>query len=203
MVSDPTPRRPSPRRRILNAALELAVEGGYDAMQVRTLAQRAKVSSRTIYMHFDSLDSLLVVAIAELSQPLYRQYTESPPRTGTAIERISQLFSELTQTMTANRGLTMALLRSLLSGKPDIVPFIRGYREVLEEVLAKTIADDEPTPEDRLTSEILQCVWFSALIGWATGTEEDSHVIEIMQSTAERLLTPASTSEGPAVRAGR
>ena len=38
-----------PRRRMLDGALELVSEGGYDALQVRALSQRAGVSSRTIY----------------------------------------------------------------------------------------------------------------------------------------------------------
>ena len=60
-----------PRRRILDAALQLALEGGYDALQVRALSERAGVSSRTIYANFPSLDSLLILAIAEQSEGLY------------------------------------------------------------------------------------------------------------------------------------
>ena len=49
----------------MDAALELAAGGGYDALQVRAISERAAVSSRTIYTHFSSLDSLLIVAVAE------------------------------------------------------------------------------------------------------------------------------------------
>src|SRR5437016_4906407 len=119
-----TGRTPRPRRRILQATLELVLEGGYEALQVRALSERAGVSSRTIYAHFPSLDSLLIIAVAEQTQDLYRRYTESPPKGRTPAARVAKLISEFTETMTANRPLTIALLRALLSGKPDVAPWI-------------------------------------------------------------------------------
>ena len=127
-VSSSTGRPLRPRRRILNAALELAIEGGYENLQVRALSERAGVSSRTIYAHFASLDSLLIVAVAEQSQDLYRRYTESPPSGRTAVARVTRLIADLTETMTTTRNLTVALMRGLLSGKPDVAPWVHDVR---------------------------------------------------------------------------
>src|SRR4051794_25399901 len=132
MTSDssaPVGRRPRSRRRILNAARELAAQGGYESVQVRALSERAGVSSRTIYAHFPSLDSLLVVAMDELSRDLYRRYVESPPKGRTASARVTKLIAELTATMTEAPNLTSALLRALLSGKPDVAPGVRVFGE--------------------------------------------------------------------------
>ena len=123
--------RRRPRRRMLDAALELASRGGYDALQVRALSERAGVSSRTIYEEFQSLDALLIVAVAEQSEGLYRQFTGSAPKGRTPAARVNQVISELTGTMTANRALTVALLRALLSGKPDVAQYVDGFRAVL------------------------------------------------------------------------
>jgi TetR/AcrR family transcriptional regulator, cholesterol catabolism regulator len=177
-----------PRRRIINAALELATEGGYDALQVRTLSDRAGVSSRTIYKHFPSLDSLLIVAVAEQSQDLYRRYTESSPKGRTAATRVRNLITELTEIMTANRTLTVALLRALLSGKPDVVPWIQAFGDVLRTMLASAIAPNGPTARDRAAAEILECIWFSGLIGWATGADADNHLHDLMRTSARALL---------------
>jgi AcrR family transcriptional regulator len=178
------------RRRILDAALELASQGGYDALQVRAIAEHAGVSSRTIYAHFASLDSLLIVAVAEQSDELYRRFTESPPKGRSASARVNQLISELTETMTSNRALTVALLRALLSGKPDVAPYIRGFREVLKAMLASAIAPKGPSRHDREVAEILECIWFTALIAWATGTDPDGYIGEIMQRSSRLLLGP-------------
>jgi AcrR family transcriptional regulator len=178
-----------PRQRIVDAALRLVAEGGYDALQVRAIAERASVSSRTIYAYFPSLDSLLIVAVADLSGPLYRRYTESPPKGRTPAARVQKLIAELNVTMTSNRILTVAILRALLSGKPDVVQHVRNFSDVLQAILASAIAPKGPTAADRETSEILQSIWFTALIGWATGSDSDDHISVIMRRASRRLLS--------------
>lgn len=182
-----------PRRRILDAALQLALEGGYDALQVRALSERAGVSSRTIYANFPSLDSLLILAVAEQSEGLYTRVTQTPSKKRTAAGRVNQLITELTETMTANRPLTVALLRALLSGKPDVSQYIKGFGDVLQAMLASAIAPGEPTVRDREVAELLENIWFTALVGWATGTTPDAHIGEIMRQ-ATRLLLPEKES---------
>ena len=177
-----------PRRRILNAALELVIEGGYENLQVRPLSERAGVSSRTIYAHFASLDSLLIVAVAEQSQDLYRRYTESPPSGRTSVARVTRLIADLTETMTTTRNLTVALMRALLSGKPDVAPWVHAFGDVLQNMLASAIAPDGPTAHDREVAEILQGVWFSAIVGWATGAASAEHVNELLRRSARALL---------------
>lgn len=53
------------RERIHAAVLELAAEGGYEAVQVREVAARAGVALRTIYNYYDSRENLLYVAMME------------------------------------------------------------------------------------------------------------------------------------------
>lgn len=190
MPDGAVPERRGPRRRILDAALELASEGGYEALQVRALTGQAGVSSRTIYANFPSLDSLMIVAVAEQSGDLYRRFTDAPPKGRSAAARVNQLISELTATMTANRALTIALLRALLSGKPDVAQYVDGFRTVLQTMLATAIALERPTKRDLEVAEILESVWFTALVGWATGTDEDTYIGEIMRRST-RLLLPS------------
>ncbi len=182
---------PSPRRRILDAALELVATGGYDALQVQTLSDRAGVSSRTIYAHFPSLDSLVILAVAEQSQDLYRQFLESPPKGRTPAARVSYLIGSLTEAMTANREMTVALLRALLSGKPDVSEYVIGFATILRGMLAAAIAPGGPKARDREAAEILEGVWFTALVGWAAGTVPDTHIGDVMRRSARMLLPRA------------
>jgi len=182
--------RQEPRRRILQAALELVAGGGYEALQVRAISERAGVSSRTIYANFPSLDSLLIVAVAEQSEPLYTRATRSPPRGRTAAERVDRLISDLTQTMTANREITVALLRALLSGKRDVSQYVHGFGGVLQSMLASAIAPNGPTARDREVAELLESIWFAALIGWTSGTSADGGEIGHIMRRACGLLLP-------------
>ena len=52
------------RRRILDATLALASKGGYDAVQMRTVAEKADVAVGTLYRYFPSKVHLLVSALA-------------------------------------------------------------------------------------------------------------------------------------------
>jgi AcrR family transcriptional regulator len=74
----PSPRRrPAPyhhgdlRRVLIDAALQLAVEGGPDAVSVREAARRAGVSPGAPFRHFESRDALMT-AVAEEAQLRFR-----------------------------------------------------------------------------------------------------------------------------------
>jgi len=185
------------RRRIVDAALQLVSEGGYDALQVRAIAERAGVSSRTMYQHFPSLDSLLIVAVAEQSDGLYRPYPTAPPPGSTPAVRINDLIGELTESMTAHRALTIALLRALISGKPDVEQHVEGFRTMLQVRLAAAITPERPDQSDPEVVEILASIWFAALAGWASGVDRDAHIGEIMRASTARLL-PAGPAPSPA-----
>jgi len=70
-------RRPAPyhhgdlRRVLIDAALQLAVEGGPDAVSVREAARRAGVSPGAPFRHFESRDALML-AVAEEAQRRFR-----------------------------------------------------------------------------------------------------------------------------------
>src|SRR5246127_572010 len=52
------------RKRILDATLALASKGGYDAVQMRAVAEKADVALGTLYRYFPSKIHLLVSALA-------------------------------------------------------------------------------------------------------------------------------------------
>jgi AcrR family transcriptional regulator len=66
-------RAPVTRQRVLQAAVELADEGGIDAVSMRKLGQRLGVEAMAIYRHVrgkdELLDGLVEVVLAEIEQP--------------------------------------------------------------------------------------------------------------------------------------
>ena len=52
------------RRRILDATLALAAKGGYEAVQMRAVAEKAEVAVGTLYRYFPSKVHLLVAGLA-------------------------------------------------------------------------------------------------------------------------------------------
>ena len=61
---------------VIAAVLELAAEGGYEAIQVRAIAERTGISSDTIYRYFGSRDRLIAEAVGQWSD---REFYEPAP----------------------------------------------------------------------------------------------------------------------------
>ena len=74
------------KRRLLDAAVALAAEGGYDAVQMRDVAARAEVALGTLYRHYASKDQLLLAAMAHQAATLRERLVQRPPRGDTAAD---------------------------------------------------------------------------------------------------------------------
>jgi AcrR family transcriptional regulator len=61
------------RARVLQTVLDLAQEGGYDAIQLRAISDRTGISSDTIYRYFGSRDQLVSAAVREWAE---REFVE-------------------------------------------------------------------------------------------------------------------------------
>src|SRR5436190_6785378 len=78
------------RRRLIDAAVGLAAEGGYDAVQMRDVAARAEVALGTLYRHYSSKDQLLLAALAAQADALRCRLEQRPPRGDTPAERVAE-----------------------------------------------------------------------------------------------------------------
>src|SRR3954467_10909438 len=79
------------RRRVLDATLRLASEGGFDAVQMRDVAAAADGALGTVYRYSSSKERLLLEAMAEQQADL-RAYVQShPPPGDTAAKRVSNV----------------------------------------------------------------------------------------------------------------
>lgn len=76
------------RQQILDAASELFIQDGYDAVSVRKIAARAKLSHGTIYIHFKDKDDLLYQASEEQFTRLMSRLRRLP-RTREPLQRLA------------------------------------------------------------------------------------------------------------------
>src|SRR2546429_6712457 len=76
------------RQRVIDAAMELGAEGGYDAVQMRDVAARAQVAMGTVYRYFSSKDHVLAAALAGWAQGLEGRLAQAPPRGETSADRV-------------------------------------------------------------------------------------------------------------------
>src|SRR5579863_10703356 len=66
------------RKRIIDATLALASKGGYDAVQMRAVAEKADVALGTLYRYFPSKIHLLVAALTEEFERMQEKLDRKP-----------------------------------------------------------------------------------------------------------------------------
>src|ERR1700704_5575866 len=87
------------RKRILDATLALASKGGYDAVQMRTVAERADVPLGPLTRAFPSKIHLLVSALTLELERTQDKLDRRPVPGETPYDRILYVLSRVTQTM--------------------------------------------------------------------------------------------------------
>lgn len=61
------------RERIVSAVLQLAAEGGYDAVQLREVSALSGVALRTIYKYYGSREAMISIAMKQWQKKLVRE----------------------------------------------------------------------------------------------------------------------------------
>jgi AcrR family transcriptional regulator len=96
----------STRERILDVALDLFTEQGFDGTSMREIAERLHITKPSIYYHFASKEEILMalhVRLHELVKPAFAQLTGQP----VTLQVWDSLLNELVDQMVAQRKLFM------------------------------------------------------------------------------------------------
>src|SRR6476620_1025961 len=102
------------RKRILDATIALASQGGFDAVQMRTVAERADVALRTLYRDFPSKIHLLVSALGREFERAEAATRDKPIPGDTPHERVMFLLNRTTKGLQGDPHLTEALTRAFI-----------------------------------------------------------------------------------------
>jgi TetR/AcrR family transcriptional regulator, cholesterol catabolism regulator len=154
------------RQRVIAAAMKLAGEGGYDAVQMRDVAASADVALGTIYRYFSSKDHLLAAALVEWSRDFQVEFALRPPRGKTPADRVVDVVRRATGTLERNRQLTAALVTAVSAPDPGIKDCQRQVNGVMVKLLSEAMADDVDDELKVGVCRVVAHVWFSALVGW-------------------------------------
>ncbi|MBD1546233.1 TetR/AcrR family transcriptional regulator [Roseibium aggregatum] len=87
---------PSTRDRILQAAYSLFYREGFSRVSVDAIAERARLTKRTVYYHFKSKDDIAAAALGDLHRHLMPQFRKwAGPETAEPAAIVANLFKEL------------------------------------------------------------------------------------------------------------
>lgn len=76
-----TERQEARRRRILHASAQLVGRGGFDAVQMREVAESSQVALGTLYRYFPSKVHLLVATMQDQLDHMHGTLRKKPPLT--------------------------------------------------------------------------------------------------------------------------
>lgn len=176
------------RRRVLDATLALAVSGGFDAVQMRDVAQEADVALGTVYRYFSSKERLLLEANIEQINGLARRLEQRPPEGDSASERVKDVLRRANRTLLKRREVTTAMVRALASSPPSEADAVRQITVTMTGIITAAICPDPPTDQDLVTARIVMQVWLSALVGWVGGVDPGERVHEDLDLAVDALV---------------
>jgi AcrR family transcriptional regulator len=175
------------RKRILDATLALASKGGYDAVQMRAVAERADVALGTLYRYFPSKIHLLVSALArELERVADR--TPMPPG-DTAYERLNFMIGRITKALQRDPQLTEAMTRAFMFADASAAAEVDQVGRLMDAMFARAMSESEAPNEEQLAiARVISDVWLSNLVAWVTRRASATDVANRLELTISLLL---------------
>jgi AcrR family transcriptional regulator len=157
------------RQRVLVSALELAVEGGYEAVQMRDIATRAGVALGTIYRYFPSKDALLAAAMVEWMEDLERRVGQRGPQGESTAERVYDVLRRAVATMERQPKLAEAVITALTSDDEAAGQASISTTDVMTRVMLKAFPPNVDPELEAAIAKVLGHVWFSSMVAWKNG----------------------------------
>ena len=175
-------------RRILDATLALASKGGYEAVQMRTVAERADVALGTLYRYFPSKIHLLVSALAREFERNQERLDRRPIPGETPYERVLYVLGRTTRSMQREPMLTEAMTRAFMFADPSAATEVNAVARLMERMFTKAMHDGEPSADDLAIARVIGDVWLSNLVAWVTRRASADDVTNHLELAARLLL---------------
>jgi AcrR family transcriptional regulator len=176
------------RQRVIDAAMALGLDGGYDAVQMRDVASRADVAMGTVYRYFTSKDHLLAATLVHWVEQLDQRMEQHPPQGDVPADRVLDVLDRALRAMGRQPRLVAAVFTSLSSPDPAAVGCQQQITSLMEGIIARAMGEPVlPDMSDR--ARMIGHVWYSALAGWINGWSTITRVYDELVVSV-RLLLP-------------
>jgi TetR/AcrR family transcriptional regulator, cholesterol catabolism regulator len=176
------------RKRILDATIALASKGGFEAVQMRAVAEKADVALGTLYRYFPSKIHLLVSGLArELERGQERTARAAIPG-DTPYDRLLFVLGRITRAMQRDPNLTEAMTRAFMFADASASSEVDTVAKLIERMFTRALHDGEPTDEDRAIARVIGDVWLSNLVAWVTRRASASDVGQRLELTVRLLI---------------
>ena len=180
------------RERILDAAFELAADGGWDAVQMREVADRAEVALGTLYRYFPSKVHLLVSLLGRTFTQL-EDSVQADRAVGTPQERVYRAVAVMTRYLARHRRLSGAMVRALMTADVEAGRDVEAVGDLLVSLIGSATHEPGQAPDERdtLIAHIIGKVWLTDVVTLLSGRMTVSQVLEDLESTIALVMAGA------------
>jgi TetR/AcrR family transcriptional regulator, cholesterol catabolism regulator len=178
------------RKRILDATIALAAQGGFDAVQMRAVAEQADVALGTLYRYFPSKIHLLVSALGREFERAETGLAGREIPGDTAADRVIHVLRRTTRGLQGDPHLTDALTRAFMFADSTVAAEIHAVGMQLSTMLTRAMHPGQPevTEDDVAIARVIGDVWLSSLVSWVTGRATAAETAEHMERAVRLLL---------------
>ncbi len=183
------------RKRIIDATLALAAKGGYDAVQMRAVADKADVALGTLYRYFPSKVHLLVAGLSREFQRASEKLDRTKIPGDTPVDRLLFVLGRNTRMMQRDPHLTEAMVRAFMFADTTAAAEVEQVGKLMESMFARAMGKDEPTERDSVIFHMIADVWMANLVAWVTRRASATDVQHRLELSVRLLLEGRDTEE--------
>lgn len=184
----------------MESAVELAEQGGFEAVRLRDVASHAGVALGTLYRRFRSKEDLLIAALEQAVDDQRNRLIQRPVEGATRLERATTFFQAMTRALCRRPNLARAMIRAVATGDPELTQKMADFHARVGELLtmalrgAATPGEGPPvSEEERVLANSLQMVWFASLVGWSGGMFGQAGIVDQTRAAAELMLADGAS----------
>jgi AcrR family transcriptional regulator len=182
-----SPTQAATRRRLLDAARDLATVGGYEAVGMRNVAAHAGVSAPTAYLYFSSKDHLLVDVLVDLVGHTTETLSTRPRRGRSPVERAVATLRRAVQNVERAPNLYIAMTRAYISGSPEVAHARAALESSTRRWVDLALGDAEVGDRDSIV-RILEAVMFANMVGLVTGGRAPDEIADELERATRTLM---------------
>ncbi|GAA2926907.1 TetR family transcriptional regulator [Streptomyces thioluteus] len=167
----PTTERQEARRRgILSATTRLASRGGFDAVQMRAVAESSNVALGTLYRYFPSKIHLLVATMQDQLEQLHDTLRKRPPTETDPSARVAGTLMRAFRAMQREPHLADAMVRALTFADRSVSAEVDAVSRLTTTIVLDAMGlGGPPTAEQLSVVRVIEHTWHSVLITWLSG----------------------------------
>ncbi|MEV5506849.1 TetR family transcriptional regulator [Streptomyces orinoci] len=184
-----TERQEARRRRILATSAQLAGRGGFDAVQMREVAESSGVALGTLYRYFPSKVHLLVATMQDQLERLHDTLRKRPPTGEDPAARVAETLMRAFRAMQREPHLADAMVRALTFADRSVSAEVDTVSRLTTAIILDAMGlTGTPTPEQLSAVRVIEHTWHSALVTWLSGRASIAQV-RVDIETACRLIS--------------